>query len=301
MVQQRQVNGVNGGGGGGSYIRLTNKLNCCKSCVCEPDADLHGKKNTNDVQIRKIKNETKYPPSQFIDSNANCCYESEPKYKIPTEANRSNISGAYRRASIDSNAILRKSTFKRSLDEDLLHAGDFRHSSFDDRSTTNGRLLKKLTPPQQSEHQNDFQRNGNGAYLTQSMGKHIANASNENRRLVKQKSLDDYTDATARLRKLEMKMRKHKIDVLKYANDHDQSTIYATDAKKVYPPSNHLRNKLEPFARTKGNCVYPKIGIESVLPNKMAACRKNGSNGSSYGIITSTDLYKLRGTPERVT
>lgn len=222
---------------------------------------------------------------------------------MPTEASRSTIPGAYRRASIDANAILRKSTFKRSLDEDLLHAGDFRQSSFDDKSTTNGRILKKLTPPQQSEHQSDFQRNGNGAYLTQSMGKHIANAPNENRRLVKQKSLDDYTDATARLRKLEMKMRKHKIDVLKYANDHDQPTIYATDAKKLlaYPPSNHFRNKLEPFARTKGDCVYPKIGIESVLPSKTPACRKNGSNGSSYGIITSTDLYKLRGTPERVT
>ncbi|XP_055296591.1 mitogen-activated protein kinase 15-like [Sitodiplosis mosellana] len=297
-VQPRQVNGT------GSYARLTNKLNCCKSCVREPDTDALVKRCANDVLIPKLKNDTKYPPSQYIDSNANCCYESEqePKYKMPSEARRSTIPGAYRRPSNDANAMLRKSTFKRSLDEDLLHAGDFRQSSFDAKSTTNTRLLKKLTPPQ-PEYQSEFQRNGNGAYLSQSMGKHIVNASNENRRLIKQKSLDDYTDATARLRKLEMKMRKHKIDVLKYANDHDEPTIYATDPKKLlaYPPSNHFRNKLESFARTKADCVYPKIGIDSVLSSKTPAFRKNGSNGNSYGIITSSDLYKLRGTPERVT
>lgn len=287
----------------GSYARLTNKFNCCKSCVREPDVDAHGKKCANDLLISKLKNDTKYPSSQYIDSNANCYYESEQptKCKLPNEARKSTIPGAHRRNSNDANAMLRKSTFKRSLDEDLLLAGDFRQSSFDDKTTTNVRLLKKLTPP---EHQSEFQRNGNGNgnYLSQSIGKHII-ASNDNRRLIKQKSLDDYTDATARLRKLEMKMRKHKIDVLKYANDHDQSTTIYTDPKKLlaYPPSNHFRSKLEPFARSKGDCVYPKIGIDSVLQSRTPAYRKNGSNGNSYGIITSSELYKLRGTPERVT
>lgn len=292
----------------GSYSRLTNKLNCCKGCVRESDTDSLVKKCSNEVSIPKLKNDTKYSSSQFIDSNANCCYDFEQqqqqqqqsKYKLPTEAKRPSI--PIRRNSID--AMLRKSTFKRSLDEDLLHAGDFRQSSFDDKTTTNVRLLKKLTPPSQTEIQSEFQRNGNGNYLSQSMGKHNV-ASNDNRRLIKQKSLDDYTDATARLRKLEMKMRKHKIDVLKYANDHDQSTIYTTDPKKLlaYPPSNnHFRSKLDSFARSKGDCVYPKIGIDTVLQSKAPVFRKNGSNGnSSYGIITSSELYKLRGTPERVT
>lgn len=291
-VQPRQING--------SYARLTNKLNCCKSCIREPD-DAIGKKCSNEVSIAKLKNDTKYQSqSQFIESNIN--YEQEqqqPKYKLPSEARRSTIPGALRRSSIDPNVILRKSTFKRSLDEDLLNAGDFRRQSFDEcpvKATTNQRILKKLTP--QSEHQSDFHRNGNGNYLSQPVSKHII----DNRPLIKQKSLDEYSDATARLRKLELKMRKHKIDVLKYANDHDQSPIYS-DPKKLlaYPSANHFRTKLDPFARTRADCVYPKIGIDSMLQSKNASYRRNGSNGGSYGIITSSELYKLRGTAERVT
>lgn len=300
-VPARQMNG--------SYARLTNKLNCCKSCVRDTD-DALAKKCVSEMSIPKMKNDTKFP-SQFIDSNANGSYDADQtKYKLSTDAKRSTIPGAFRRNSIDANAILRKSTFKRSLDEDLLNAGDFRRQSFDDctgKATTNQRHLKKLTPPQ-SEHHNDFHRNGNGngngnghgAYLSQSVGKHIT--SNDNRRLIKQKSLDEYADATARLRKLEMKMRKHKVDVLKYANEHDQSNIYNEQKKLLaYPAaSNHFRTKLDPFARTKADCVYPKIGVDSVIHSKSPAFRKNVSN-ANYGIITSSELYKIRGTPERVT
>lgn len=275
----RQING--------SYTRLTNKLNCCKSFVRDSD----------DVSITKLKNDCKCP-SQFKDSNGNGSYETElqPKYKFLIEERRSTIPGALPRKSIDANSVLRKSKFKRSLDDDLLNVGDFRHNPFDEKTIQNVRHLKKLTPPQldQSDSHN-HQRNKNGNYLSQSIGKHIT-ASNGNRRLIKQKSLDDYTDATARLRKLEMKMRKPKIDVLK-------STIY-TDPKKLlaYPSSsNHFRSTLEPFPRAKADCVYPKIGVESVLQIKTQSNRKNGTNGGSYGIITSSELYKLRGTPEHVT
>lgn len=277
-----------------SYTRLTNKLNCCKSFVRDSDA----------VSISKLKNDCKCP-SQFNDSNGNGSFETElqPKYKFLIEARRSTIPGALPRKSIDANSVLRKSKFKRSLDDDLLNVGDFRHNPFDEKTIQNVRHLKKLTPPQldQSDSHN-HQRSRNGNYLSQSIGKHIT-ASNCNRRLIKQKSLDDYTDATARLRKLEVKMRKPKIDILKYANNHDQSTIY-TDPKKLlaYPStSSHFRSRLEPFARAKADCVYPKIGVESVLQIKTQSNRKNGTNGGSYGIITSTELYKLRGTPEHVT
>lgn len=302
-VQSRQING--------SYARLTNKLNCCKGCVRDGD-DAVAKKCTNEMSIPKLKNDTKYS-SQFIDPSANWCYEQEQhKYTMPSDAKRSTIPGAFRRNSINANAILRKPTFKRSLDEDLLNAGDFRRQSFDDCTSevvTNQRHLKKLTPPQ-SEHQSDFQRNGhgngngnsngNGNYLSQSVGKHIP--SNDNRRLIKQKSLDEYADATARLRKLEMKMRKHKIDVLKYANEHDQSNIYNEKKKLLaYPASNQFRTKIDPFARTKAACVYPKIGIDSVIHSKSPAYRNKNVPNANYGIITSSELYKIRGTPERVT
>lgn len=286
----------------GSYTRLTNKLNCCKSCVRESD-EMQKKKSANDASIPKL--DTKHQ-SQFIDSNSNYRYDQEqlPKYKLQSGAKKTTIPGAHRRSPIDPNDVLRKSSFKRSLDEDLLQAGDFRRQSFDDsitKATANQRLFKKLTPPQ-SDYQSEQQhRNGNGNYLSQPVGKQSV-ASNDNRRIIKQKSLDEYSSATARLRKLEMKMRKHKIDVLKYANEHDQSNIHS-DPKKllVYPPANHFRTKLDPFARTKADCVYPKIGVESVFQSKNSAYRKKASNGGSYGIISSSELYKLRGTPERVT
>lgn len=292
-AQQRQING--------SYGRLTNKLNCCKSCVRDVD-DAIAKKCANDVSIPKLRNDSKYQ-SQFIDSNANgCCKPEAAKGKLPSDARKSTVSDAFRRNSIDANAVLLKPTFKRSFDEDPIHACDFRRQSFDERTviktTTNQRLLKKLTPPQ-LEHQSDFHRNGNVNGLLQVANKH--SISNDKRRPIKQKSLDDYSDATARLRKLEMKMRKHKVDVMKYANNHDPSNIY-TDPKKLlaYPPPNQFRTKLDAFARTSADCVYPKIGIDSVMHSKHSAYRKNGTI-ANYGIITSSELYKLRGTPERVT
>lgn len=265
----------------GSYGRLTNKLNCCRSCVRDSD----------DAQVKnaKLKNDTKYP-SHFIDSNH---YYEQAKCKLPSEVRRSSISDALRRNSMDANT-LRKSMGKHSVDEELLNGVDFRRQSFDD----NGRLLKKLTPPQ-LEYQSDLHRNGNGHGLSQSFGKHVT--SNDIQRVVKQKSLDEYNDATARLRKLEMKMRKHKVDVLKYANDHDQSNIFSEPKKSLaYPPPNHFRTKLDTFARAKADCVYPKIGIDSVVRSKNPPLRKAHSNGS-YGIITASELYKLRATPERVT
>lgn len=311
--QQKQING--------SYTRLTNKLNCCKSCVRDADEAL-AKKCVNDVLLSK-------PKTQYTDSNLNGCYDRDQitKGKLFGDVRKpvSMAPSAMRRHSMDTNGLLRKSTLKQSFDDDLMHVG-FRHQSFDDAMTNkvHQRLPKKLTPPQ-LEHQNDLHRNGTSNYLTQPAGK--LTTLNDSRRMIKQKSLDDYTDATARLRKLEMKMRKHKVDVLKYANDHNQSNIY-TEQKKLlgYPaagpplavslsssspslPPNQLRNKLDPFARTKIDCIYPKIGVDSVMPppttttaatNKNAAFRKANTNGS-YGIITSTELYKLRGTPERVT
>lgn len=297
LQQQRQYNG--------SYTRLTNKLNCCKSCVRDAD-DVLVKKCASEASIPKLKNATKYQSSsQFIDSNANCCYEPDDlKCRLLGDAHKTNILRTLRRNSFEANSVLRKSTFKRSLDDDLLNGSNFRHHSFDEctlKATSNQKLPKKQTPPQ-SNHQNDFHHcNGNGHvnYLMQPAGKQSTLI--DNNRLTKQKSLDDYSDATARLRKLEMKMRKHKVDVLKYANNHNQTNIY-TDQKKLlaYPPTNQIRSKSDPFARPKVDCVYPKIGIDSMLQSKTQSFRKNGTNGS-YGIITSSELYKLRGTPERVT
>lgn len=299
--QQKQMNG--------SYGRLTNKLNCCKSCVRDAD-DALVQKCANDILLSKPKIPANYH-AQSIDSNSNSngCYERDQiKCKLPDGHARKTtmISGAIRRNSIDVNGLLRNSSLMHSFDDNLHGRRAIRQQSVDDcdiKENSNQRLLKKLSPSQ-SEPQNGFHRNGNVTYLTQSVAKQ--NTSNgDGRRVIKQNSLDNYTDAPARLRSLDMKMRKHKVDALKYTNDHEKSTIYADHRRMLsYPPSNQFRSKLDPFTRStysNADCVYPKIGVDSLLHTKNPTFRKNSTNGGSYGIITSTELYKLRGTPERIT
>lgn len=294
--QQKQTNG--------SYGRLTNKLNCCKSCVRDAeDALVH--KCANDI-LSKSKMTTKY---HSVDSNSNCCNERDQiKCKLPESHSKKTtlISGAVRRNSIDVNGLFRNPSLMHSFGNNDLH-GRRAIQSLDDcdiRANTHQPFLKKLSPAQ-SESLNDFHRNGNVTYLTQSVAKQNT-ANGDGRRVIKQTSLDNYPDAPTRLRSLDMKMRKHKVDVMKHTNDHEKPSIY-TDHKRLlsYPPTNQFRNKLDPFTRStysNGDCVYPKIGIDSLLHTKNSTFRKNSTNGGgSYGIITSSELYKLRGTPERIT
>lgn len=293
----------------GSYGRLTNKLNCCKSCVRDAD-DALVQKCAHDILLSKPKMTAKYPS---VDSNSNCCYERDQlKSKLPESHARkaTMISGAVRRNSIDVNGLLRNPSLMHSFGNGDLHGRRaIRQQSLDDcdiKANTHQPFLKKLSPAQSESH-NDLHRNGNVTYLTQSVAKQNT-ANGDGRRVIKQNSLDNYQDAPARLRSLDMKMRKHKIDVLKYTNDHEKSSIYS-DHKRLlsYPPTNQFRNKLDPSARSgstysNSDCVYPKIGIDSLLHAKNSTFRKNSTNGGgSYGIITSSELYKLRGTPERIT
>lgn len=310
--QQKQMNG--------SYGSLTNKLNCCKSCVRDAD-DALVQKCADDILLSKPKMTAKY---HSIDLNSNYSYERDHQIKCKLPENHARkttmISGAIRRNSIDVNGLFRNPSLMHSFDNgnDLHGRRASRQQSLDDcdikASTHQPSFLKKLSPAQSEPPQNDdYHRNGNVTYLTQSVAKQhstttTATTNGDGRhRVIKQNSLDNYPDAPARLRNLDMKMRKHKVDVLKYhTNDHEKSSIY-TDHKRMlsYPPTNQFRSKLDPFTRggtfVNADCVYPKIGVDSLLQSKNSTFRKNSTNGGSYGIITSSELYKLRGTPERIT
>lgn len=303
MEQQQQQKHMNG-----SYGRLTNKLNCCRSCVRDTD-DVLVQKGANDILQSKPKFIAKYQ----IDPNSNpsCCFErGQIKCKLPESDARKTtmISGAIRRNSIDVNGLLRNSSLMHSFDDNFYDKRNIRQQSLDDcdiKGNTNQRFLKKLSPPQSEPH-GDLLRNGNVTYLTQSVGKQ--NTSNgDGRRVIKQNSLDTYTDVAAGLRNLDVKIRKHKVDILKYTNGHDKSTTYPDHKRMLsYPPSKQqLQNKFDSFTRgtySNGDCVYPKIGVDSLFHTKNPTFRKNSVvNGGSYGIITSSELYKLRGTPERIT
>lgn len=311
--QQHQQKNLNG-----SYARLTSKLNCCRSCIRDTDdacTITNGKKTiANIVSMPKLKNDVKYNTTNTkpVDSNANYRFDADSKYKLPTDAR-------FRRNSIDGNintSIQSKnnnnSTFKRSIDEDDLQHGYFRRQSLDD--------AKIKEPPQQQKpskkipsplHLNDNDYYRNGLTTNNNNNSHhqsLASLLDDNKKLIRQMSMDKYTDATTRLRKLEMKMRKHKIDVLKYVNEHEQnnpmnsnhlkqngqkSLTYETD-------NNQYRTKLDNIIATKPDYAYPKLSIDNVL-NTRKTIRKSASMGNGYGIISAADLYKLRATPERVT
>lgn len=300
----------------GSYGRMTNELNCCKSCVRNGDeSNIIKKSNGNCVPMPKLKNDTK---SQQIDSNSSSPLELEhSKYKLSMNSKQSIISATFRRNSMDANAIRLNSTYKRSFDDEHYFYNNNNNNngnrtgrqSFDDgavKETTNQKLGPKASPPQLYQHNQHTtatknHRNGNGNISDNCYLSHLVNnnsvASNDNRRLIKQMSLDEYTNATSRLRKLEMKMRKHKIDVLKYVNGKEQSNGRFGEQKKLitYHTANHFRTKLDPFVRNKPDSLYPKLGFDSKLQNKTSNLHKSTLNGS-YGIISAADLYKLRAT-----
>lgn len=297
-IQQQQKN-LNG-----SYARLTNKLNCCRSCVRDADdaSVTNTKKHSaNIISMPKLKNDVKYT-AKVADSNANYRFETDSKYKLPTDAKRSIISATFRRNSMDGNTVLRKSTFQRSIDEEDLQNSYFRRQSLDDLKVKDGanqKTLKKIPSPLNSLNDSDFYRNGH------SNGQQMMASLNNNKNLNRQMSVDKYTDATTRLRNLEMKMRKHKIDVLKYVNEHEQHN-HKQNGQKSLAYDNHFRSKLDSVMATKSEYAYPKISIDNVLNNNnnnRKTIRKSASvgNGNGYGIISAADLFKLRATPERVT
>lgn len=265
-------------GSGSTYVRVTNKLNCCKNCVIRDTDDINGRRTSvGVVSMPKLKCHIK-STMNGIDSTST---ESE---KMSMDAKRSAIisTATKRRNSIDAYKIIQKPTFRRSFDDDLSY--NSRRQSFDDNC---------FKPPNKS-----YQMNGNGDYHGKTM------ADDKNRKLFKQMSLDEYGDATDRLHKLEMKMRKHKINMLRYVNGkaHGGNLPGAMNSQKTldYHMGNGARLKVDPFGRMRTDCVYPKIRVENVLHEKSGQSRRATTNGS-YGIITASELHKLRASAERIT
>lgn len=309
--QQHQQNQIPSKQLNGSYARVTNQLNYCKNCVRSDDNGNNIKKsNGYCVSMPKLTKDTE---SQQIHSS------NYSKYKLPTTSNhQSIISATFRRNSMDTNAIRLNSIYKRSFDDEYFlyknnNGNVSRRQSFDDvsvREITPQKLSQKASPSQgqlnQHNHHNTItkiHRNGNvcdnKCHLSHLINNNSITTSNDNRRLIKQMSSDEYTSATSRLRKLEMKMRKHKIDVLKYVNGKEQSNgRFDEQTEKLlsyHTPNHHFQTKLDPFMRTKSDSLYPKRAVESILQTKTSNLRKSTVNGS-YGIISAADLYKLRAT-----
>lgn len=264
--------------------RLAGKPNGCRNCVTRDATDANGRRPCGGgvVSMPKLKCDRR-PTANVIDST------STDSDKMPMDAKRSAIISAasLRRNSIDAFRLLRKPVFRQSLDDDYSLA-NVRRQSFDD-------IAFKAPARPYAAHNGTT----NGDYGGP------ANGTN-GRKLVKHMSLEEYGDATARLRKLEMKMRKHKINALRYVNGKEPTNGHATDSRKLldYQVGSTINGtaqpKVEPFARVRADCVYPKIGVENVLHGKGGAQHRRATSNGSYGIITASELHKLRTSAERI-
>lgn len=279
-------------GSGSTCVRLTNKLNCCKSCVIRDTDEMNGRRTSvGVVSMPKLKCDIKSTMNAFDSTST----ESE---KLSMDAKRSaiNTTATKRRNSIDAYKIIRKPIFRRSFDDDLSY--NSRRQSFDDTCFKAANKSYQMNGNGHGHGHGNGNGNGNGDYQCKVM------ADDKNRKLFKQMSLEEYGDATDRLHKLEMKMRKHKINMLRYVNGkaHGGNLPAAMDSRKTldYHMGNGTRLKVDPFGRMRTDCVYPKISVENVMHEKRGPSRRASTNGS-YGIITASDLHKLRASAERIT
>lgn len=296
-------------------VRIT-KFNSCKHCMVRDTDEMNARRTSaaGVVPMPKLKcdmmrSTTAATAAAALMDSTSTTTDSD---KMPMDAKRQSaaiISAAtMRRSSIDTYNIYRKSAFRQSLDDEYSYA-NARRQSLDDNV---------FKAPQTTVAKSYQSHNGGGSNIDY----HVTRAANGigdsdiNRKLIKQRSLDEYGDATARLRKLEMKMRKHtKINVLQYVNGNGKqlnggSVTSGNQRGKTTDTRNMLnyqlvnggaqKMKVDSFGRVRSDCVYPKISVENAVHGKGPQTRRMTTNGS-YGIITASELHKLRTSAERIT
>lgn len=262
--------------------RPPNKFNCCRNCVIRDPDDANGRRpSAGVVSMPKLKCDPRPPLSHAMDPTST----DSDKVSMDTKRSASILAASLRRNSIDAFRLLRKPAFRQSLDDDYSLA-NVRRQSFDD-------IAFKAHAKSYGAHNGTT----NGDYAMP------ANGTGNGRKLIKHMSLDEYGDATTRLRKLEMKMRKHKVNVLRYVNGKEATNGHSMDARKLLDyqvGTGTAPMKGDPFARVRSDCVYPKIGVENVLHVKGQSQQRRATTNGSYGIITASELHKLRTSAERI-
>lgn len=281
----------------------TNNLNCCRSCSQETDADTLGRAN-----LRKVETVT-MPRLQQANGNRSV---ADVNYKKPESKKPSMIPSALpsRESIKPTNNIFRKMSLQKPSDiENRFIGSDYRRQSLDD-SATNGKQMPKQLSSIGHMRVGDGQRMQ--TYST------IIDKYDKNRKLTSMLSKDrKQLINDEHLKSLENKMRKHKIDAMRNVKEFTYSPMQQQLSKTSTMPngadsdSKYLQSKLDQFASSKRrlrehadrmNGSFQKMGIDSVLHNntKAAQSRSAAIGGHNYGIISASDLYKLRTPTESI-
>lgn len=329
-----------------SYTRLTDKLNCCKGCNGIQE---NGDSNNNNMKyptrstMPKVKNE-KQPSSYGVLAMAPAQYNGTNGFTrrdsiddIHRTDNGRRLSALDRRNTVDTPGFVNKATVKRCINENASNSiPDIRRQSLDGGHifpSTSPRYTQSIVGDTRRSHSNGKPsmisnkqlpyRHGTGTIIPNyntSMKTSDANSNHCIRKQHSTNSNDDYFDANSRLKTLEDKIRRHKVDVLEFVTEQQQvkskNLLNELASRKSSKHTDYIglanghggfagsgslgnlsdynknRNKAKGSAKMEMN--YPDYG------RAVAAKNKNMTSNANYGVISATDLLKLRSMSERI-
>lgn len=244
----------------------------------------------------------------------------------PQRGDLRRLSAIDRRNSVETSSLMRKSALKRTINENPTSiSSDFRRQSFD-----GGSCLPPAVTRYTQSIAGDTRKGSlsNGKADKQFSYRHgtIVNNNNIPDRAVDAKfnrqlsAGGDYFDTNAKLRTLEDKMRRHKMDVLEFVteeqNVRSKNLLNEYATKKGGTKHTNVVGLGDGAARRASNYlggykddgpvrgpVKGSMKFELSYPDyaKTAAARNsNSAFNSSYGVISATDLFKLRSMSESI-
>lgn len=275
----------------------TNNLNCCKSCSQETDADTLGR-----ASLRKVDTVT-MPKLQQANGNRSV---GDVNYRKPEDKKSAMISSVLpsRDAINATNSIFRKMSLRKPSDiENRFISSDFRRQSLDESATNCKRMTKQLSsignmringPPRMQS----YSTMGDKYESNQRLSSMLSNSRNQ---IIN----EDH------LKSLESKIRKHRIDAIRNVKEYSYGPMQSKPSAMlngVNSDTKYLQTKLDQFTSSKKrlkdhadrmNGSFQQVGISSVLQNNSRAEQRR-SGGHSYGVISASDLYKLRTPTESI-
>lgn len=274
----------------------TNNLNCCKGCSQENDMDAMVRGN-----LRKVETVTmpKLQQNRPV---------SDMKYQKPEGKKSSMIPASLpSRESMNSSGIFRKMSLRKPSEIDNRFTdSDFRRQSLDD-SATNGKRLTKTLSSIEHSHIGDQQRMHSYTTATDKFEANRKMSSMLGNNKKQQVVSDDH------LKSLESKIRKHRIDAMRNAKEYSYGPIQPKPSAMlngVNSNAKFIQTKLDQFTSNKKrlkeqadrmNGSFQNMGIDSVLRNNAKTQSRSAAiGGHSYGIISASDLYKLRAPTESI-
>lgn len=261
----------------------TNNLNCCKSCSQASDVDARNVRRVETVTMPKLQPTNGNRPATDV------------KYKKPDGKKSSIPSVVPSGESVNAtNTIFRKMSLRKPSDiENRFVDRDFRRQSLDESATNGKPIAKQLSSIDHLRHI-DPQRMQ--SYSTIGDQRKFSSMLSNNYK--KQIMTDDH------LKSLESKIRKHKIEAMRNVKEY---TFNSTQSKPA-PTSNGVNSKLDQFTSSKkrlkehADRMFQTMGSDSVLHNnsKSVQSRIGAIGAHNYGVISATELYKLRTPTESI-